>query len=170
MNAFDLVIVALALFSLFSGWRRGFLAELGALLVLFLLPWALANFSQDLVAFWSLFLASPPIAWLASLLSIVGLLLLVGKLAGGILARLLPWFLMPLNSLAGAALALLKTLLWLGIVVSVMGKLPQLTGTALWQEAIFAQPLAALGDLIFFTLRQLLSSPPNYRSDPGELI
>lgn len=170
MSPVDLLIALVLILSLASGWRKGFLAELGSLAVLFLLPWALSTFSQSLLAFWSYFIPSLALSWLLALVSIVLLLLWLGKLLGRTLQKLLPRLLLPLNSLAGMILSLAKTLLWLGVLASVLGHLPMITQTSLWQEAIFLQPLAILGDCIFLTISNLLSQPQPEFSSPGELI
>lgn len=170
MSPVDLVILLILLLSLLSGWRRGALAELGSLAVLLLLPWALASFSHSCLEFWNSIIPNLQLAQILALVTPVLLLLWAGKYLGRVLQKLLPRLLLPLNSLAGVALSLAKTLLWLGLVASFLSRLPHFFHSSLWQEALLLEPLALLGDLCFLTIGNLLARPQSKFTNPGELI
>ncbi|MGN1215579.1 MAG: CvpA family protein [Candidatus Cryptobacteroides sp.] len=163
MNVIDIIILVCCIPPLVKGISRGFVSQAASLLALVLGVWLSFKFSVPVGEWLKEYLELPgPVIGVASfaliLLAVVlGLNLLAGMAEKVMEFVMLGW----LNSLLGAAFALLKAVLVLGLVFLLLTTLNstfELIPRKYFDESMLYEPVKGIADIVFPYIKELIFS------------
>lgn len=141
MNAIDICIVILLVFSNLNGIRQGLIKALAGLIGWFLALMLAIRFSSQVQPLMSQYTADPTMQKIAAFASIIAVVVILAWLVGHLLHKLLKQMKLSwLNRLAGGGFGLAKSIII--VLVMMHGLAPWLSHTKIWQNSKMVEILA----------------------------